>query len=175
MDENAVLNLRKGNYMNVFEDIVNSQEKKISRFIFRMIHDSDVTKELTQDVLINVYKNLYKCNPEYPIEPWLFRIAHKITINYIKKNKKRINQKPFLEVNERKSSIEEIIENNEPWELILKEINYLKPECKEIFILRTMEDLSFEQIAEILNKSAASVKLKFYRSRKKIVEQISQQ
>jgi RNA polymerase sigma-70 factor (ECF subfamily) len=138
-----------------------------------MIHDTDAAKDLTQYVLINVYKNLYKYNPEYPIEPWLFKITHNITLNYIRKNKKRINDIPLQEIIGSEVSREATIEDFETRELILKEINSLKSDCREIFILRVMEDLSFEQIAEILNKSTTSVKLKFYRSRKGIIERTS--
>jgi RNA polymerase sigma-70 factor (ECF subfamily) len=174
VDGNIVLKGRKDNYMDLFEHIIDSHERKISRYIFGMIHDIHETKDLTQDVLINVYKNLYKYNPEYPIEPWLFKIAHNITLNYIKKNKKRMKEIPFLEVNEGQVSSGATNENIETRELILKEINSLQSELREIFLLRIMEDLSFEQIGEILNKSTASVKLKFYRSRKRIIDKISQ-
>jgi RNA polymerase sigma-70 factor (ECF subfamily) len=173
MNEDIELNISRNDYSDLFEYIINSYEKRISRFIYHMIHDSDAVKDLTQDVFMKIYINLYKYDPKFPLEPWLYKIAYNLTLNYIKKNKKRILEVPFVEASEVRDTLEVSIENFETRQLILKEIYSLKPDYREIFLLKIMEDLSFEQIAEILNASVNSVKLKFYRNRKRIIEKIS--
>ena len=155
-----------------FEYIVNCYEKKLYGFIYNMVRNKSITEDLTQEVFIKVYQNCYKYNSEFPIEPWLFKIAHNLTINYIKKNKNRLKEMTIDEGVTVIPSLENQIESFETRHMILKELESLKPECKAIFILRILEDLPFEQIALMTGTSVAAVKLKFYRSRKVIVKQL---
>lgn len=168
-------NKSEGTYISLFEKLINSYERKVYRFIYNMIREHYITQDLTQDVFLKIYQNLYKYNSEYPIEPWIFRIAYNVTANYLKKNKNRVNE---IQLEEKINSIytnEDNISGIEIQEIILKTINSFSPDCKAIFVLRILEDLTFEQIAEILGTSAASVKLKFYRHRKILINELSEE
>lgn len=164
--------LTKGD-IDSFEYLVQLYEKKIYVYIYAMIKSRETSKDLTQDVFIKVYKNLYKYNPDYPIKPWIFKIAYNTTINYIKKNKKHLSDvsidKPSTIVFSKDDSYKIDFKN-----ALYAELNKLKPECRTIVILRLIEDMSFEQIAYMLNSSIASVKLKFYRSRKVLMENLKE-
>ena len=156
-----------------FEYIVNVYEKRVYGFVYHMVHNADLAEDLTQDVFVRVYEKLYTYNPEYAIEPWLFKIAYTITLNYLKKNKTRkkevtIEEDMFICPNSYNS-----IQEFETKHIILKEIEAFKPDCRAIFILKIMEDLTFEQIAMMVGMSTAAVKLKFYRNRKVLIERLN--
>lgn len=168
-------NKSENTYTRLFEKLINNYEKKIYSFIYNMVRDKYMTQDLTQDVFLKVYQNLYKYNNEYPIEPWVFKIAYNTTLNYLKKNKNRIKE---VQLDENLNSIclsDDNMVSIEIQETILKTMNSFSPDCKAIFTLRITEDLTFEQIAEILGTSAASVKLKFYRHRKILIDKLSQE
>lgn len=162
-------------YAYQFEKLISGYEKKIYRFIYNMIRDHYMTQDLTQDVFVKIYKNLYKYDSEYPIEPWIFRIAYNVTVNYLKKNKNRVNEIQLEEKINNIYAYEDNISSFEIQETILKTINSFTPDCKAIFTLRIIEDLTFEQIAEILGTSVASIKLKFYRHRKILINELSKE
>lgn len=152
-----------------FNDLVEMYEKMIYRFIYQMVHDVQTAEDLTQDVFIKVYQNLYKINNEFLLKPWIFKIAYNITLNYLKRNRRNITY-----------SIDENIPGGdcigqyETRQVILESIQSLKPDCRAIFILKLVEDLSFEQIAAILGISTGAVKMKFYRNKKELVNRLSQ-
>lgn len=152
-----------------FNDLVEMYEKMIYRFIYHMVHDAQTAEDLTQDVFIKVYQNLYKINNEFLLKPWFFKIAYNITLNYLKRNRRNITY-----------SIDENIPGGdcigqyETRQVILESIQSLKPDCRAIFILKLVEDLSFEQIAAILGISTGAVKMKFYRNKKELVNKLSQ-
>lgn len=156
-----------------FEYIVNCYEKKIYGFIYNMARNKGIAEDLTQEVFIKVYQNCYKYNPEFPVEPWLFKIAYNITLNYMKKNKNRLREVAIEEEISKIPSMEDQIERFEMRYMLLKTLEGLKPECKAIFILRLLEEKSFEQIALMTGNTAAAVKLKYYRNRKVIAEKLS--
>lgn len=168
-------NKLKGTYACSFEKIINSYEKKVYSFIYNMVRDKYMTQDLTQDVFLRIYQNLYKYNSEYPIEPWIFKIAYNVTINYLKKNKNKATE---IQLGEKINDIcifNDNMASIEIQETILETMRSFPSDCKAIFTLRIIEDLSFEQIAEILGTSAASVKLKFYRHRKILIDKFHQE
>lgn len=165
----------KNTYAYSFERLLNNYEKRVYGLIYNIIKDQYITQDLTQDAFLKVYQNLYKYNSEYPIEPWIFKIAYNVTINYLKKNKNRINEIQLDEKINNACIFEDNIDIVETQESILNAMRSFTPDCKAIFVLRIIEDLTFEQIAEILGTSAASVKLKFYRHRKILINELSEE
>lgn len=163
--------LPKGS-IEAFEFLVNTYERRIYCFIYNIIHNTEESEDLTQDVFIKIYKNSYKYNPKFPIEPWLFKITYNAVINYIKKNKNALKEIP-IESNlyNYKSSDDDMI-GFETRDMILKEINSLKPEIRMIMYLRIIEDLSFYQISEVLGITDSSAKLKFYRNKKVLIKKL---
>jgi len=156
-----------------FEDIVNCYEKRVHGFIYNMVRNSEAAEDLTQEVFIRVYEKFYKYNPEYAIEPWLFKIAYNLTLNYLKKNKNRNKEVSIEEYNDKGINASDPIQEFETKYMLLREIDSFKQESKAIFLLKIMEDLSFEQIALMLGTSTAAVRLKFYRNRKVLIERLN--
>lgn len=152
-----------------FNDLVEMYEKMIYRFIYHMVHDVQTAEDLTQDVFIKVYQNLYKINNEFLLKPWIFKIAYNITLNYLKRNRRNI----IYSIDENIPG-GDCIGQYETRQVILESIQSLKPDCRAIFILKLVEDLSFEQIAAILGISTGAVKMKFYRNKKELVNKLSQ-
>jgi len=156
-----------------FEDIVNLYEKRVYGFIYHMVPDKNIVEDLTQEVFIRVYEKFYKYDPEYAVESWLFKITYNITLNYLKKNKNR-NKEVSIEVHKDIDiNVSDSIQEFETKYIILRELEAFKPEIRAIFLLKIMEDLSFEQIALMFGTSTAAVKLKFYRNRKVLVERLN--
>jgi RNA polymerase sigma-70 factor, ECF subfamily len=160
-------------YVYSLENLVNNYEKKVYGFIYNIIRDHYMAQDLTQDVFVRIYQNLYKYNSDYPIEPWIFKIAYNLTINYFKKNKNKLTEVQLDEKMDTLCILEDNIVSIEIQESMLKTIKSFSPDCKAIFVLRIIEDLTFEQIAEILGTSTASAKLKFYRNRKTLISKLN--
>lgn len=164
-------NKLENKYVCSFENLVNTYEKKIYGFIYNMIKDQYIAQDITQDVFVRVYQNLYKYNSDYPIEPWVFKIAYNLTLNYLKKNRNRKNEIQLDEKIDNQCISEDNIVSIEIKEAMIKAMRSFSPDCKAIFVLRIMEDLTFEQIGEILGTSASAAKLKFYRYRKILINE----
>lgn len=170
MDDICLIERLAGGEMCYFDTLVTLYHKRIYDFIYRMVHNISTAEDITQDVFIKVYQNIHKLNSNSSLKPWIFKIAYTTTLNYLKKNK---NIAIDLEVEELPWN-KDCIDAFETRHVVLKEIQSLKSDCKAIFLLRVMEDLTFEQIGLMLGASTASVKLKFYRNRKTLIDRLSQ-
>jgi RNA polymerase sigma factor (sigma-70 family) len=163
-DIDIVKSILMGN-TELFEVIVNRYEIGIQRYVYNMVRNSETSEDLTQEVFISAYNKLYTFNREYKFSTWLFQIAKNKTIDYIRKNKKKVDleycdiiassvdQSPenFVELMETKNNIFEFIK-------CLNEID------RQILLLRyTKNKITFQQIALILNMPESSVKKRYYR------------
>lgn len=173
INRNTLISLQKGD-IDSFGWLVNTYEKKIFYFIYNMTRNRDMSQDLTQDTFIKIYKNIYKYNPDYPIEPWIYKIAHNIVLDFLKKNKNKLQEVSLSSCinNIKENDIDSSLSDIELKDLLQRELQSLKPDIRMIIILRIQKDLSFEQIAFILNKSVPSVKLKFYRNKKILIQNI---
>lgn len=154
---------------NSFDNLVEIYEKMIYRFIYHMVHDVQTAEDLTQDVFIKVYQNLYRVDNEFLLKPWIFKIAYNIALNYLKRNKRNITYGIDENMPDR-----DCIGQYETRQVVLQTIRSFKPDCRAIFILKFVEDLSFDQISEILDMSVGAVKMKFYRNKKELINRLAE-
>ncbi|MFZ5988564.1 MAG: RNA polymerase sigma factor [Bacillota bacterium] len=154
----------------LFADLVNRYYPRITAFIIKMNVNREDAKDLTQDIFVKVYNNLYKYNDNWQFSTWIFKIA----INTFRDSKKKkyiksedldgcfIESKTFLP--------DEHIDNLYLRELIQKMFKSLEDDVKAMLILRYYHELSFKEIGEIFKKSPEAVKMKVLRVRKKLSE-----
>ena len=156
---------------DAFEEIINRYKNLVFSVIWRMVNDTEETNDLAQEVFIKVYKNLDKYQPEYKFSTWLIRIATNHVIDYRRKKKYDT------------TNIDDMI--YEPSTLDTPETDYLKREkLKAVsdainslddmyripIVLYHQQELSYQEIADILNIPLSKVKNRIFRARKLLKE-----
>jgi len=146
-----------------FEMIVKKYENPIINYIGQTIRNYNLALEFTQEVFLKAYKALHTFNPKYTFKTWLFKIASNHIIDHWRKKK--------IEY----ISIDHPIKENEiaPQQLELRELgikiekalDLLPPRLRELFVCRHMNDLSYQEIAEIKNLPVGTVKNRVVKNR----------
>lgn len=143
-----------------FDQLYLKYEKKLLNFIlYRVYYNIDTAQDLLQETMYKVYKNLHRFDFKYGFSTWLYQIALNNIRNFLKKNR---NKKTvacddslidILRIPDpsREISPEEAVINKELNDKIIYEIDQLSEELKEVFILKKINDLTFSEIADILN------------------------
>jgi len=152
--------------VQAFELIINRYEMCIARFIYQMVRDKETAEDLTQEVFILAYNKLFTYKSDYKFSAWLYRIARNKTIDYIRKEGKVkfVNVEDIGPICSKESSPEEVVEYKELKESIENFIGTLDDINKKILILRyTNHELTFNDIAHILNISSSSAKKRYYK------------
>lgn len=152
--------------VQAFELIINRYEISIARFIYQMVRDKETAEDLTQEVFILAYNKLFTYKSDYKFSAWLYRIARNKTIDYIRKEGKvkSVNLDDIGPICSNESSPEEIIEFRELKETIESFIRTLDIIDKQILTLRyTKHELTFNDIADMMNMSLSSVKKRYYK------------
>ncbi len=167
-DVKLVQEVLRGN-IDSFNFIVNKYEFMVQKYVYTMIKNKEATEDITQEVFITVYNKLYTYDNKYKFSNWLIQIAKNKTIDYIRKYRRvyESNLEEFQDIKSKSPSPEEEAEYNEMKIKLAVFINTLGELDRQIILLRYTEQITFLDIAEILDISESAVKRRFYKCRDK--------
>jgi len=158
---------------SAFNEIVKKYQKKIYWHARQMLGDHLDADEVTQEVLIVLYKKLKTFNFKSSLFTWIYRIVTTRSLNQIKRNQlkkflsfENANESEFAE---KKDIIDDII-NKEKLEKLNKILQKIPPKQRQVFVLRNFEQLSYEEISKITGKSIGGLKANYFHALKKILE-----
>lgn len=170
MDEDLKLvkSVLNGN-VDSFNILVNKYEVMILKFVYNMIRDREASEDITQEVFITVYNKLYMYNSSYKFSNWILQISKNKCIDYIRKYKRvyEANLEDIKDLATHEMSPEQSAEFKETKETILKFINELHDADRQILILRYTQEMTFLDIAEVLDMSESAVKRRYYKARER--------
>jgi len=161
-----------------FEMIIRRYQQPILNYIGRMVREQELALELTQEVFIRSYSSLHSYQPKYKFSSWLFKIASNLIIDYWRKKKiatfsldqQQIweNQNPTLQVTDNEPSIVRKLELSELREKIEEALEKMPASFRELFVWRHINELSYEEIAEIKGFPVGTVKNRVFQAKEMI-------
>lgn len=170
---------------DAFYLLMKRYEPVLLRYIHRMTQiNREEAEDLLQDIFIKVYRNLNGFDINLKFSTWVYRIAHnEIISQYRKTRRDRLTFELDDERDETSSlvnflsgtlNLEAEYLNREKSTEVAKALSELAPKYREILVLRYFEELSYEEISDILRKPPGSVATLLNRARerfKKIAQQ----
>ena len=163
-----------------FNELVEAYEQRVFRLVFRMLGRRDEAEDMAQEVFVQVFKAVATFRGESKLSTWIYRIAVNLCKNRIKYLTRRHEgaQQELEPVAERAPLSEakgvtfgdvarpdHMVEGLQ-LELIVKRcIAEIDPDFREVLVLRDVEDLSYEEIAEITGLADGTVKSRIHRAR----------
>ncbi len=141
----------------------------IYKYVYFRVRDYDVATDITQDVFSKILEQKQDIDPETELR-LLYTIARNKLIDYLRK-KKSVNLAPGYEVEDLsiQSPDKHIMHKNDT-ELLLKLLDHLPDDDKEIIIMRHLQELEYSEIARITNKAESHVRQIVSRGIKKLKE-----
>jgi RNA polymerase sigma-70 factor (ECF subfamily) len=167
-DERLIVYIREKD-KQAFSYILDRYEGKITAYIRRLTNNSPEAEDLVQNVFIKIFENLFDFNEKKKFSSWLYRIAHNLSINWLRKKKAviSIDESEFLQNSlKTKDDIFQETLSKEKSKEITRAINSLPDKFKEPFILKFIEDKSYQEISDILRKPKNTVGTFILRAKK---------
>lgn len=157
---------------NAFETLILRHQNGIINYIYRMILDMDEAMDLAQEVFIKAFFSLSTYNPRYSFSTWIYKIASNLTIDYLRKKKRKnfntesLSQKnKEIEIPDHSMSPVKNFDREIFYKKLEDALNMLPESLREFIILRDINELSYNEIAEIKNIPLGTVKNKIFRAR----------
>jgi len=139
-----------------------------------MLGEKYIAEDITQNVFLKLYENLKNINKAQSVVSWLYTTARNEIYGYLRREK--IKKEDYIKENFEYASGENLIADMEDVEIkniIDAEILSMEEETKEIFILRHYSELSYSEIAGVLDLNESLVKGRLFRARQKLIEKVS--
>ncbi|MGC8717030.1 MAG: sigma-70 family RNA polymerase sigma factor [bacterium] len=171
-DELLVEKIKKGND-DAFRDLIRRYQRYVLNLVYRTIGDTNDAEDIAQEVFIKVYKSIRGFKGESKFSTWISKITVNVCMDKLREKSK--NKEEDIEEEAWNTfaqpvnfSPEVMAERHELQETIKKAIESLPEELRAAFVLRELENLSYEEIGEMLNIPIGTVESRIYRARMKL-------
>lgn len=163
-------------YKKIIDDWYREYSDGIYRFIYMRIGNHEQAKDLVHDTFVRAFKNLSSFRGDSSGKTWLYQIARNVTVDYLRR------KKPFASMLEqlRFSRIEKItpekeIESYENITYLYEALSKLRPQYKEVIILRKINEMSTRETAEVLGWKESRVKTNLRRGLIELKKQLTEE
>jgi RNA polymerase sigma-70 factor (ECF subfamily) len=155
--------------IQAFENIYSQTADFVYTVAFRITNNREDAEDVTQEVFLKIYKNLKKFQFRSSFKTWLYRITVNTAINTYRRVSKILRKKTNYDIAiKTQASIEpaQTVIEKEQKEVLLKSLlDLLNPDQRACLILREVEQLSYEEIAQILKININTVRSRLRRAR----------
>ncbi|GAB4319898.1 MAG: hypothetical protein Kow0074_09790 [Candidatus Zixiibacteriota bacterium] len=156
---------------HLFKEIIDRYRSQVAGIAYKMVQDYDDAKDITQMVFVKTFYNIKRFDRSKRFSTWLYRIAVNASIDYIRKFKKHRFEE-LDDITEPKEPTlatqtpEQAFQLKEVREHILKAAKKLNEKQYTAFVLKDLEGLDIDEIAQIMGMPQATVRWYLHRARK---------
>lgn len=156
--------------MQSIEEIYKQYFEIVNKYLFCLTRNSDMAEELTQETFYRAVKKIHTFKENCKISVWLCEIAKNLWYDELRKNKKLKNVEEQDIFTYQEENVEETIIANEEKVSLYKKLQKLNEQTREVMYLRITGELSFKEIAEIMNKTENWARVTYYRGKQRLKE-----
>lgn len=170
--ENIIIEASEGN-TKAFESIYKAYSSFVYNVAFRVVNNIDEAQEVTQEVFLTVYHKLKSFKFKSSLKTWVCRTAVNMAIDYARKRSGVQDHTVLYEdknkLNKTIDPVSENIEREQQEKTISTLLKALSPDQRACIVLRSIEGLSYQEIAESLNININTVRTRLKRAREKLI------
>jgi RNA polymerase sigma-70 factor, ECF subfamily len=150
-----------------FTELVRIYQDRIYNLCAYMLNDIDEARDASQDTFIKAYKNLDRFKPKASFYTWLYRVAVNTCLDYRKRSyPEPLQQGSTIEdVPSSAASPEELYQSKEIASALQSALQRIPEKYRAAIVLKEIEGLSYEEIADTLQVSIGTVKSRIWRAR----------
>jgi RNA polymerase sigma-70 factor (ECF subfamily) len=174
-DEEVALLVQRGD-KDKFAVLMERYEKKLLRYGRKFLSDKENVTDAVQEIFIKTYQGMKSFDTSQRFSPWIYRIAHNMFVNAIKKNSR--NPVSFIDFDTLiahpayDDTAPADREQKEMRVLIDKGLGGLAPNYREIIVLYYLEEMSYREIADILRVPIGTVGIRLKRAKDALKKQL---
>jgi len=175
-DEELIKEFQDNNTIEAYEILVEKFKDPLVNFVYKFVGDKDVSIDIVQDTMIKFYLNKDSYKSFAKFSTWIYTIAGNLAKNELKRQKRRkilsfnnnddekqlqIEDKSFVQPDREADSLVK-------GEIIKKALLKVREVYREVVVLRDIQELSYEEIAEVTGLTIGTVKSRINRGRSQL-------
>lgn len=185
-DQEIVALAREGHEV-AYRELIRRYERPVFSLILRMVRDRQLAEDLAQETFVKALNAIGSYRPEYKFSSWMFKIANNTAIDYLRRREldtlsldgaphattQEDIEATALQVRDRGQSPLAELEARELGTAIERAIGRLRPEYRACILLRHVEGMAYEEIAELLDLPLGTVKTYIHRARHELRDMLA--
>lgn len=176
--EAAVIQAVLDGDINAYELLVKEYEKNVYNLALRMVGNSEDAADMSQEAFIKAYNSLTSFRGDSKFSVWLYRIVSNVCLDYLRSRGRRQTvslsaenddgEDVEIDISDETQSPERLLDRRLTRDAVRRGLAALPPEHRQILLLREIQGLSYDEIADALGIEAGTVKSRIFRARKKL-------
>ena len=176
--EAAIVRKVLGGDANAFETLVLEYEKNVYNIALRMTGNSEDAADMTQEAFIKAYNSLQSFRGDSKFSVWLYRIVSNVCLDFLRSKNRRPTVSLSVEDDDGEDAQLDGADESQSPELLLdrkltrdsvrRGLDSLPPDYRQILLLREIQGLSYDEIAQALSLEVGTVKSRIFRARKRL-------
>jgi RNA polymerase sigma factor (sigma-70 family) len=168
-DERLISLMRRGN-TSAFEALVSRYESRLMAFCRHLLGSREDAEDVLQEVMTAAFNAILADDRPINVRPWLYRIARNRSLNHLRRAQAIGVDSMDHHLSEHGTTTADKVHEREEFRLLVGDIHELPETQKTALVLREMDALSYEQIAEAMETTVPSVKSLLVRARVSLAE-----
>jgi RNA polymerase sigma-70 factor (ECF subfamily) len=169
---------KKGDH-DAFSVLVQRYQRRVFNLVFRMVQNYEEANEITQEAFLAAWQGLPAFRGDARFSTWLYRIAYNCALKQLEARKRDRALQEALQVEQFNESDEdaqhtahlEMLDNRE---LIQAQLSQLPTKYRIVLVLRHLQDMTYEEMAEVLTMPIGTIKTHLFRARNLLKERLQE-
>ena len=156
---------------SAFNVLLMKYQKKVYWIVRKLVIDHDDADDITQEVFIKLHGSLKEFRGESKFFTYLYRIAMNYSLNHLSKKKRETQRSTdidSMDIASDDKNTDELMDDTARTKLLEEAIGKLPEQQRAVFNMRYYDDLSYEEISKITNKSVGGMKANYFHAVKNI-------
>ena len=168
-DERLIALIRRGNH-HAFEALVARYQPRLLSFCRHMLGSKEDAEDVLQEVFAAAFNAILSDERAINVRPWLYRIARNRSLNHLRRVQPIGVDSMDIHFSEQGTSTADKVHKREDFRMLIQDVQGLPETQRTALLLREIDALSYEQIAEAMETTVPSVKSLLVRARVSLAE-----
>ncbi len=177
-DDQLLVTASKRGDQDAFAQLVQRHQRRVFNLIFRMLQDYEEASEITQETFLAAWQGLPSFRGDARFSTWLYRIAYNSALKQIEQRKRDRLLQSAMQAEQliaeagNEGRMETELEQHARQDFIRENLATLPAKYRAVLILRHIQDLTYEEMAEILTVPIGTIKTHLFRARNLLKERL---
>src|ERR1700730_5148050 len=176
-DAELVIASRSGD-QDAFAQLVQRHQRRVFNLVFRMLQQYEEASEITQETFLAAWQGLPSFRGDARFATWLYRIAYNCALKQLETRKRdralqvALQAEQALESEDNFARASARIDEHEQQAFVQEHLSHLPAKYRIVLILRHLQDMTYEEMAEILTMPVGTIKTHLFRARNLLKERL---
>jgi RNA polymerase sigma-70 factor, ECF subfamily len=158
-----------------FAQILRTYETTIFNYVYRIVGDRALAEDLTQEVFVRVFQALPRFSLRCKFTTWLFQVTKNRVLDELRARERRPQSVVAIEEAPRLEIVDPPVERLETIEAVWRAVRELNPDLKMALLLRDVAGMPYNEIADSLEITLATVKWRIFKAREEVQQALARE